>query len=173
MATAMNAAAAPCPALAFALSLVLALPPARAQDVCPAGLDAAALQQLNALRERGADCGERGRLAAAGALAWQPLLASVARQQAEWMADHGTLIHTGRGGETLGQRAAAAGYRYARVAENLAQGQTGVAQVLADWTASPGHCANLYDADVTEMALACAPGADGRLRWALILGRRL
>jgi uncharacterized protein YkwD len=132
-----------------------------------------ALAQVNAARAQGAVCGARGGMAPSGALGWSEALNAVAQRQALWMADFGMLVHAGRDGETLGQRAAAAGYPFARIGENLAHGQATLAQALNGWTASEGHCVNLYDPGVTEMALACAPGRDGRPFWVLILGRPL
>ena len=147
--------------------------PAAAQVPCAQASVAALVQQVNHVRAQGADCGARGRFAPAAALGWHPALESVARAQAQWLADYGLLLHTGSQGQTLGQRASAAGYRYARVTENLAKGQSDVAAALRAWTASEGHCVNLYDAGVNEMALACAPGADGRALWVLVMGRLL
>jgi uncharacterized protein YkwD len=129
------------------------------------------LLQVNAARAQGARCGARGGMAPSRALSWSAALDQLAQRQAVWMADFGLLVHAGRGGETLSQRAAAAGYAFARIGENLAHGQTSVAQTLDGWTASEGHCLNLYDSAVTEMALACVPGRDGRAFWVLIVGR--
>lgn len=138
---------------------------------CAALTPAASLVQVNTVRAQGALCGARGGMAPSGALRWSNALNAVAHKQAVWMADLGHLVHAGRDGETLGQRAAAAGYVYARIGENLAHGQSSLAQALGGWTASQGHCVNLHDAGVTEMALACVPGRDGRAFWVLILGR--
>jgi uncharacterized protein YkwD len=142
-------------------------------SACDALSTASVLAQVNAARAQGAVCGGRGGMAPSGALGWNATLHAVAHRQAAWMADFGRLVHAGRAGETLGQRAAAAGYAYARIDENLAHGQATLAQALDGWTASEGHCVNLYDPDVTEMALACVPGRDGRAFWVLILGRPL
>jgi uncharacterized protein YkwD len=131
------------------------------------------LVQVNAARAQGAVCGARGGMAPSDALRWNAALNTVALRQAVWMADFGMLVHAGREGETLSQRAAAAGYPFARIGENLAHGQATLAQALDGWTASEGHCVNLYDPGVTEMALACVPGRDGRAFWVLILGRPL
>ncbi len=131
------------------------------------------LVQVNAARSQGAVCGARGGMAASGALSWSDALYRLAYRQAAWMADFGMLVHAGRDGETLSQRAAAAGYPFARIGENLAHGQPSLAQALDGWTGSEGHCVNLYDSGVTEMALACVPGRDGRAFWVLILGRPL
>ena len=146
---------------------------AGAPSACDRVTPDAALLQVNQARALGAQCGPRGGMAPSAALVWNTQLLALAHQQASWMADHGQLIHTGRDGQTLTQRAIDAGYDYARIAENLAHGQSTVAQALAGWTASEGHCLNLYDSSVSEMALACVPGRDGRAFWALLLGRRL
>jgi uncharacterized protein YkwD len=87
------------------------------------------------------------------------------------MAEFGAMAHQGRGGESLAQRARDANYAYARMGENLAHGQRSVDQVLAGWSASEPHCVNLHDSRVTEMALACVPGRDGRPFWAMLTGR--
>jgi uncharacterized protein YkwD len=140
---------------------------------CDALTPASMLVQVNAARSQGAVCGARGGMAASGALSWSDALYALAYRQATWMADFGMLVHAGREGETLSQRAAAAGYPFARIGENLAHGQPGLAQALDGWTASESHCLNLYDPGVTEMALACVAGRDGRAFWVLILGRPL
>ncbi len=140
-------------------------------SACSALQPAAVLAQVNAWREQGARCGAQGGLAPAAALGWSPQLQAMAETQARWMADFGALVHRGRGGETLVQRAQAAGYAYGRIGENLAHGQRDLAQALAGWTASESHCLNLYDSRVTEMGLACVPGRDGRPFWAMLTGR--
>jgi uncharacterized protein YkwD len=155
--------------------LLAPMAPAQPSDFC-ASLDSGILlAQVNAVRERGAACGaDRGAaqpMPPAPALRWSPPLQALALQQARWLAGKGQLAHTGPQGETLRQRADAAAYSYTRIAENVGQGQRSVTQVLSGWTASEGHCLNLYDPGVTEMALVCAPGRDGRPFWALLLAR--
>ena len=129
------------------------------------------MQRVAQARAQGAPCGQRGVFVAAPPLRWSAALEHVARQQAAWMAEAGRLSHAGRQGQTLAQRATAAGYRFARLAENLALGQDDVPEAIAAWMASDAHCANLFDAGVSEMALACAPMADGQPIWVLVLGR--
>lgn len=156
------------------LAALLAAGIATAQpDPCAGPAVQTAVQQVSARRALGAGCGDRGHFGPAARLTWSPVLEGLAREQAAWLVDVGLLVHTGRDGETLSQRAMRAGYRYARIAENLAHGQADVAAVLAAWQASTGHCANLFDPQVTEMALACAAGHDGRALWVLVLGRQL
>jgi uncharacterized protein YkwD len=72
------------------------------------------------------------------------------------MASTGRFAHAGADGSTPGQRVERAGYRAARVGENIAAGPTSAAEVVEGWLASPGHCANLMDARFTEMGLAYA-----------------
>jgi uncharacterized protein YkwD len=157
--------------------LGLAAPGVRSAGPLPAPCatltTASTLAQVNAVRAEGALCGARGGMAPSGALVWNEALYALAHRQATWMADFGRLVHAGRDGETLRQRAADAGYPFARIGENLAHGQRTVAHALGGWTASEGHCVNLYDSGVTEMALACVPGRDGRAFWVLVVGRPL
>jgi uncharacterized protein YkwD len=142
-----------------------------AQGACDGVAPEAVLQQVNAVRERGLRCGGEGPLQMAGALSWSPLLAHAAQRQADWLARHGLLVHTGPRGESLAWRASAAGYRHARISENLAAGQDGVAGAVRAWEASTAHCRSLADPRLTETALACATGQDGEPFWVMLLGR--
>jgi uncharacterized protein YkwD len=153
--------------LAGALASAAAAPPAPC-DRLQAG---DVLAQVNALRAQGGVCGGRGAQAPSAPLVWSPQLQTLAEQQAGWMAESGAMAHQGPGGEGLAQRARDANYAHARIGENLAHGQRSVDQVLAGWSASEAHCMNLHDGRVTEMALACVPGRDGRPFWTLLTGR--
>lgn len=152
--------AAGCAGLAFVAA-------AAAAPGCPSST-AQVLEQVNALRAQGASCGSKGRFAPAAALAWDDTLAAMARRQASWLAFTDRLQHVGPRGEALGERAREAGYRFSRIAENLAQGQHSLADALKDWTRSEGHCANLYGAAFTQTALACETAADGRPLWVML-----
>ena len=134
---------------------------------CPALDRDAAVALINAARERGASCAP----AAGSALRWSDRLEQAAQAQAQWLASQNTLMHSGPQGQTLSERARAAGYRFARVTENLGYGQAQLPQVLKGWNDSPTHCANLHDVRVTEMALACVPSAAGRPVWVMLQGR--
>jgi hypothetical protein len=80
------------------------------------------------------------------------------------MAKHQKLEHTGIDGSTVADRAKRKGYAYVRVGENIAKGQTSVAQVMGSWMSSPGHRENIM-ADYTEMGAARAEDEDGDLYW--------
>lgn len=160
-----------------AACLLLLTASAQAADACSAIDPQQVLREVNARRQQGALCGSRGGMASAPPLAWSDSLLALAAQQARWLASQGRLAHTGPEGQTLRQRADAVGYDYARIAENVAAGQRSLQQVLDGWTSSEGHCVNLFDAQVSEMALACviSPSQDanrgGRPYWALLLAR--
>ena len=159
--------------LAMALLACASIWPAAllAQDGCDGVAPAPVLKQVNAARAKGLRCGGDGPLQPSNALAWSPLLARAAQQQADWLARHGLLVHTGPRGESLATRVAAAGYRHARAGENLAAGQDGVVGAVRAWEASAAHCRALVDPRFTETALACATGPDGEPFWVLLLGR--
>lgn len=63
-----------------------------------------------------------------------------------------SLSHTGPDGSSPGDRIQAAGYTGWRAwAENIAEGQKDVAAVMASWTASSGHYANMVSTSVTHV----------------------
>jgi uncharacterized protein YkwD len=146
---------------------------AAADDGCR-GLDReAAMQAINTLRERGGVCAADAQPTGGAPLRWNERLERAAAAQAAWLASQDTLLHLGPQGQVLAERAREAGYRFARVTENLGLAQTSLAQVLRSWSASPAHCRNLYDARVTETALACVPSASGRPVWVMLHARPL
>jgi uncharacterized protein YkwD len=131
------------------------------------------LGRINAHRAAGADCASQGQFAAVAPLAWRAELAGAALVHSEDMATHDFVSHTGSDGRSVGQRATAAGYAWRSVGENVAAGQVSVADVVAAWMGSAGHCANVMNADFRDIALACVPGAaDTRYRryWTMTLG---
>ena len=107
-----------------------------------------------------------------------PRLTGAARMQAEDMAKHGFLSHRGSNGSTLGERAQAAGYRFASIAENLAAGSIAPEVVVNDWAHSPGHRRNLINPEFSDAGIGYAhrqqDDPDGfRHYWSLVLGRSL
>ncbi|MFK7744565.1 MAG: CAP domain-containing protein [Roseobacter sp.] len=75
--------------------------------------------------------------------------------------------HTGSDGSDIAQRVSRTGYGWCRVAENIAQGQADLAEVMTDWANSPGHRANMLLEDVTEFALVRELGNT----WVMVLAR--
>lgn len=130
-----------------------------------------ALAKLNDYRAAGARCGTAGRFTGSPALRWQPPLARAAAAHLDEQVALGRLSHASTDGRGLTQRLDAVGYPWQAAAENLAAGQATLELLLLDWMRSPSHCANLMNPAYQDAALACRRADDGRLYWALVLGR--
>ncbi len=130
---------------------------------------AEALNEARAVERR---CGG-GDVPAADPVTWDDRLASAAREHSRWMAENDFLGHRDGSGRSGGDRASAAGYRWLRVGENLAAGQSEVAMTMDGWLDSPGHCANIMDRQFTEFGAACATASESSYGtyWTLILAR--
>lgn len=128
---------------------------------------------VNAYRGAGAVCGGVD-YPAVGAVAWDTQLQNAATVHSTDMATNNFFSHTGSDGSTLRQRVPAAGYNYSKAGENIAAGQTSVAQVMADWMASPTHCANLMQPEFRDLGVSCKTNAasDYQIYWTLELGVR-
>ncbi|MFD0901823.1 sigma-70 family RNA polymerase sigma factor [Actinomadura sediminis] len=90
-----------------------------------------------------------------------PALREAARAHSSDMAARRALGHRGADGGGPGDRIAAAGYRWTRWAENVAQGQPTPGRVVASWMGSPGHRANIVDCDLRQIGVAVARGPGG------------
>lgn len=139
---------------------------------CAGSIDAArVLAAVNALRERGADCGEAGRFLPASPLRWNATLAAAADRHAQDLLQRGVLDHRDANGRDLAERIRDSGYAPQRWAENLAAGHDSLDEVMRDWRLSARHCSNLMQPAVTEIGLACrGPQGPGRT-WVLTLAR--
>lgn len=134
--------------LVLALTLICLAPLAEAQQV---------RQLLNGLRAE----------AGLGPVTPSPRLEEAAMAHALDMASNGFFSHDGSDGSDVGDRVRRAGYGWCRVAENIAQGQDSLTEVLGAWVASPGHRANMLLSDITDYGMVRAPGNI----WVLVLGR--
>jgi len=79
--------------------------------------------------------------------------------------DIGGSAHVSKNGATFAKRAKAAGYRYKKLAENVAYNPDGQ-QVVNQWIASKGHNQNLLDRELKD----CGIGIAGNV-YVLKLGR--
>lgn len=129
--------------------------PASAATCQIAGFQEAVMAEVNRRRATAQRCGARGAFAAAGALRWNDTLFTAAANHARDMVQGSFFAHTGSNGSLVSQRVEAAGYAWASVAENIAAGQPTVARVVDAWMGSDGHCANLMNPVVQEVAVAC------------------
>ena len=97
------------------------------------------------------------------------LLAKVAADHACDMARRGTMSHRGTNSAGPGPRVKAAGYAPSITAENIAAGPWDLGGVLAQWSATGGHRANMLRPTMRDFGIGYAYGADGRTRfWSAI-----
>ncbi|MFO1271567.1 MAG: CAP domain-containing protein [Rubrivivax sp.] len=123
-----------------------------------AGYQAEMLSRVNAYRAAGASCGANGSFPAAPALAWNAALTEAGRVHSQDMVTHNFFSHTGSDGSDAGQRITAAGYAWHGWGENIAAGYGTVQQVVDGWMASDGHCANIMNASLKDIGVACLRG---------------
>ncbi|SDC32304.1 CAP domain-containing protein [Niabella drilacis] len=121
------------------------------------------LQQINAIRARGCNCGGR-KYPPVKAVSWNGQLENTAAAHSNYMLRRGRLSHSGRNGMMPEKRVAASGYRWSYVAENIAMGQRSTTEVIQSWLQSPQHCRNIMSRNVTEIG-AARSGA----YWTLVL----
>ena len=100
-------------------------------------------------------------------------LARVAQLQAEQMAAAGKLAHEVPGSRypTLASRMRLIGYTYRSVGENVAEGYTSGAALMAGWMTSAPHRANILSARYTETGAGMARSKTGRTYTAQVFGR--
>ena len=161
-------------ALLASLALLAMGPAVDAVSASSADYGARVLELVNAARAEPRRCGWK-RFAAAPPLARSAMLESMAREHAEDMALRRRMEHAGGDGSTPAERATRIGYRWLRIAENVAAGQATPEDAVASWLESAGHCANLMDPAYTETGVgvaAATAGEDGPVRtyWAQVFG---
>ena len=87
---------------------------------------------------------------------------------------HGFFDHVNRQGKDPGNRASAAGYRWAVIGENLAGGssQDTAAEAFAMWQSSPHHNGNMLDRDFHDIGIGReqVPGSQYQWYWTTVLG---
>ena len=148
-----------------------------------------AAELINNIRNRLDACGDEGMLAMhppAGSvvrtasvprrppLVWNPRLAHAAQAHSLAMSREQFFDHVDPRGNTVGQRAREAGYRWRVVGENLAAGQESIDEAVRGWLLSTGHCRNLIDGRFTEFGIARVdstnPSDPYGSYWTLVLG---
>ncbi len=134
--------------------------------ITPPERDAAAVRRrvlrlTNQARAHGRTCGWR-RFPPAPPLSLAPALTRAAQAHSQDMASHDFFSHTGSDGSSPGARVTRAGYRWSAVGENIASGVSTPRAVVADWLASPHHCANIMTAGFRQMGVAFAVNRESR-----------
>lgn len=134
----------------------------------------ALLDEINRRRAEGATCGSQ-RKAPAPPMRWSVQLLRAAESHVRDMARQpGGIGHAGSDGSTVGTRVGATGYDWRSVGENVAAGRPTALATLAQWMASPGHCANIMNPGFAEVAVAGLnlPGTAYNHYWVMVLARR-
>ena len=100
-------------------------------------------------------------------------LVRVAQLQAEQMAAAGKLAHEVPGSRypTLASRLKLIGYQYRSVGENVAEGYTSGAALMAGWMTSTAHRANILSVRYTETGVGMARARNGRTYTAQVFAR--
>jgi uncharacterized protein YkwD len=80
-------------------------------------------------------------------------LAQAAQGHSDSMAADDFFSHTGADGSDVSDRVQDTGYQYSHAGENIAAGQKTAAEVVQGWMDSPGHRANILNADYTEIGI--------------------
>ncbi len=125
-----------------------------AQTCGLSGFQQELMERINQFRAAARTCGTL-QYAAAPALKWNSKLFNSAAGHSADMAVKNYFSHTSQDGRSFSQRITGAGYAWRTAGENIAAGQTSVAQVMTGWINSPGHCANLMNRNFTEVGVAC------------------
>ena len=102
-----------------------------------------------------------------------PELARAAQLHAEQMAAAGKLAHDLPGARypTLASRLKLIGYAYRNVGENVAEGYTSGAALMAGWMTSAPHRANILSPRYTETGVGMARSKTGRTYHAQVFAR--
>ncbi len=102
-----------------------------------------------------------------------PKLDLAAQRHAEDMLARHYFAHESPEGQTVRERARAAGYEWRVIGENIAEGQFSVDEVMDTWMHSPGHRRNILDRDFKELGVGLALGKSGggwRVVWVQTFG---
>jgi len=132
----------------------------------------AMLDAVNAFRAQARSCGSKGTFPAVEALSWSCQLEDAALIHSRDMAVNDFFSHTGSDGSSGGDRATRAGYMWWTWGENIAAGYPSVSAVMQGWIDSDGHCANMMNADFTNLgsALYNNNGSTYGIYWTQVFG---
>ena len=123
----------------------------------PAGANPAVLKEVNALRAAKSK----------SALSYSNKLEAAALGHATDMARKGFFGHKGSNGSKTSQRVKAQGYCWRYVAENIAQGQDSLKEVMRAWAQSPAHYKNMMNRKARQIGMVKGPGEN----WVMVLAR--
>lgn len=139
-------------------------------------LKAKYLTAINNARAIAQDCGSKGKFSATTPLTWNEKLYSAAYEHTQDLVKSQTFEHEGSGTPSdwtgyalnkksdLIERAEAYGYKWHRLAENLAGGTTmdDAQKAVDSWLESDYHCENLMNPNFTEVGMAMVKDEDSK-----------
>ncbi|MES9940855.1 MAG: CAP domain-containing protein [Candidatus Thiodiazotropha sp. 6PLUC2] len=134
---------------------------ATTQDTIDACMDEADKQMLtlvNNARAQTRSCGTES-YQATTTLAWNCQLESAAYGHSASMAENNFFSHTGEDGSSPGDRISDSGYVWRTYGENIAAGYRDAESVMDGWLTSPGHCANLMNANFKDIGVGIVNGS--------------
>ncbi len=97
-------------------------------------------------------------------------LARAAHAHSADMVRRGFFAHENPDGQQIWDRAVAVGYAYRKVAENIAAGQRSAEEVVRGWMHSPGHRANILDAELSQIGIGRVEGGPYGVYWTQVFG---
>lgn len=149
-----------------------ALPPGFTIQALTATEHTQMLDAVNATRARGTTCGSTA-FGAATKLVSNSVLASAAEKHGKDMADYNYFSHTGRDGSSVGTRVSRLGYKWSTVGENIAAGYGTIADAVAGWYKSEGHCKNFMNKAFTQAGFGRATNASSAYKtyWVAVLAK--
>ncbi|MDX6806497.1 CAP domain-containing protein [Terrihabitans rhizophilus] len=105
-----------------------------------------------------------------GPVTLDPALSRIALEHSRAMARKGQVSHNSGDGP-LDARARSQGYRYTRIAENVAGGYHTLAEAFSGWRESSGHRKNMLMPSATRIgiAVAQAPGHKYKVFWTMVV----
>jgi len=107
----------------------------------------------------------------APALEWSAALAAQAEEACCAMIHYGYFAHENPvTGSTPDDRFVASGFAGTTYGENIAAGQTTPQRVVEAWMDSPGHRANMLDANFTHLGVAVRLGGAYNIYWVQFFG---
>jgi len=137
-----------------------------------AQLERDVLRRIEALRDEGTDCGERGKYGPASTLVRRTALDCAARTHAQDLAMLGDAQRIGTDGRDERERVEAAGYSATLVLQHVAAGPRD-AEELVDrtWLPRPVPCSSLSSDEVTEIGLGHVARSDDDFEnyWVVLL----
>ena len=141
---------------------------------------AAFLAAINTARGQARNCKKPGGgtepRSAQPALRWNDRLEAAAAAHTQDMVKNNFFAHQGSDNSMPWNRTTRAGYASSTVGENIAAGQSSIAEAVQAWLDSEqGHCQAIMDADYTEIGAAMLEGGASNTYsryWTLDFGRR-